>query len=266
MLRRAAVCAVLAVVGTAAAPLASAEDLTIVSKTTSSMGSGGTTTSYYAANRFRVSDASGSDVIFDAAKGTVVFVDNGKKQYSESTLAEMEAALKAGSDMMSQAMKDLPPEAKNNPMMAEMMAKMGGGGTPLEAKVTKGANPKKVAGYDCEHWVIAIGPSTKTEIWTTSALSFPPQLYDIRKAFASLNPMMKSMAQMFDEMRKIKGFTLADQTSFSMMGRSVTSSSEATEVKKSAIPDSAFEVPAGYKKVDSPFVEMQKSMGKGGRK
>jgi hypothetical protein len=266
MLRRAALCAVLAVGTTLAAPLAFAADLTITSNTTSSMGGAGTTTQYYAANRFRVSDATGGDVIFDGAASTVTFVDNAKKQYSETTLAEMEAALKASSDMMAQAMKDLPPEAKNNPMMAEMMAKMGGGGAPLEAKVTKGASPKKVAGYDCEQWVIAIGPSTKTEIWVTTALSFPPQLYDIRKAFASLSPMMKSMAQMYEEMRKIKGFTLASSTTFSMMGRTVTSTSEATEVKTGAIPDSAFAVPAGYKKVDSPFVEMQKQMGKGGRK
>jgi len=77
---------------------------------------------------------------------------------------------------------------------------------------------------------------------------------------------MKSMAQMIEEMRKIKGFTLADQTTFSMMGRTMTTASEATEVKKGAIPDSAFEVPAGYKKVDSPFAAMQKEMGKGGRK
>jgi hypothetical protein len=261
-MRRAAACLVLALASTLLAPSAPASDLTIVSATSSSMGAGGTRTSYFATNRFRVSDASGSDVIFDAGKGSIVFVDNAKKQYSEATLAEMEAAMKAGSDMAAQAMKDLPPEARNNPQVAEMMAKMGGGGAPVEAKVAKGASPKKVAGYDCEHWVIAIGPSLKSEIWTTTALSFPPQLYDVRKALASLNPMMKNMAQMIEEMRKIKGFTLADQTTFSMMGRTVTSSSEATEVKTGAIPDSAFAVPAGYAKVDSPFAQMQKEMGK----
>jgi hypothetical protein len=37
------------------------------------------------------------------------------------------------------------------------------------------------------------------------------------------------------------------------MGKNMSVSSEATEVRTGAIPATAFEVPAGYKKKDSPF-------------
>jgi hypothetical protein len=38
-----------------------------------------------------------------------------------------------------------------------------------------------------------------------------------------------------------------------MMTKTLERTSEATEVKKGPIPASAFEVPAGYAKKDSPF-------------
>jgi hypothetical protein len=39
------------------------------------------------------------------------------------------------------------------------------------------------------------------------------------------------------------------------MGRSSTAASEVVEVKKGAIPASAWEVPGGYRKVDNPMLK-----------
>ncbi len=70
------------------------------------------------------------------------------------------------------------------------------------------------------------------------------------------NPMFKGMAKVAEEMKKIQGFPLARTTEFQMMGKSTTTSSEAIEVKQGPVPASAFEIPAGYKKVDSPMAKM----------
>jgi hypothetical protein len=42
------------------------------------------------------------------------------------------------------------------------------------------------------------------------------------------------------------------------MGHTTTSSTEVTDVKKGPVPDSAWAVPASYKKVDSPAAKMMK--------
>jgi hypothetical protein len=62
-------------------------------------------------------------------------------------------------------------------------------------------------------------------------------------------------------MKEIQGFTLAENVSVKVMGRSMDTTREAVEVKKGPIPAQTFAVPAGYKKVDSPMLKMGQ-MGK----
>jgi hypothetical protein len=238
-----------------------AQDLTIVSKVSGPMGMGGTSTQYFTSTKFRTNSGA-SDVIVDGTTGKIVMVDNAKKEYFETTFDEMNKMMQAASDTAAQAMKDLPPEARNNPMLAKMMEKMGGGGAPVDVKVEKGKNPRKIAGYDTEHWIVSMGAEMKNEIWTTSAIQPPPQLWNVQKAMFASNPTMQRFAKMADEMAKVKGFPLAQTTTWSMMGQSGTSSSEVTEVKKGPVAASVFEIPAGYKKGESPFAKMQQQRRK----
>ena len=68
-----------------------------------------------------------------------------------------------------------------------------------------------------------------------------------------MGPMGKRFEKVFDAMRKVKGFPIAMSSTVNMMGMNMQFASEATEVRKGAIPASAFQLPAGYKKKDSPF-------------
>jgi hypothetical protein len=233
---------------------AAAEDLTIVTNVTGPQGTE-SRTQYYTDTRFRTASADG-DMIFDTRTGAMTFVDTRKKQYWQTTQDEMNAAFEA----LSAQMKQMEEQMKGNPMAAQMMEKMmGGAGAPV--KVAKGESPRTIAGYACEHWVVSMGQSMTMELWTTGKLKIPTGFYDARKAQFAGNPMLQRFAKAFDELQKMGGgFTLADKTTMSMMGRTMATSSEASEVKHGAIPDSAFEVPAGYKKVDSPMKQMQKGM------
>jgi hypothetical protein len=58
-------------------------------------------------------------------------------------------------------------------------------------------------------------------------------------------------------MRDMRGYPLAVSTTVGMMGRSMATSSEVVEVKRGPIPASAWEVPAGYKKVENPMLKAQ---------
>lgn len=237
--------ATLALCLAASAP-AAAEDLTIVSKV-SGPGGASASTQYFSASKFRSSSGE-ADSIFDVASGRLTVLDNQKKQYWETTLEELNAVMGAVNAQMQQMQEQM----KGNPMAAQMLEKMMGG-APAAVEVQKGANPKKVAGYDCEHWVVKMGTQLKMEIWATPAIVPPTQFWDARRALAAANPMMQRWGALFDELKKIKGFTLAETTTVSMLGRNVETTTEASEVKKGEIPDAAFAVPAGYKKVESPL-------------
>lgn len=239
---------------------AAAEDLTIVFKETGK-GDAGTSTQYFTPERMRMS-AGDADTIVEYASGRTVTVDHKKKEYYELSAAEMQAIqarmqaeMEKANAQMAEAMKNMPPAMKDK--MQGMM-----GGVAAAVTVTKGGT-RKVAGYDTQQYTVAMGESMKLEMWTTTALQLPIPAAELRKWMSfggsmANNPMLKSMSKMFDEMKKVQGLTLAETTSFSMLGKTITTSREAVEVKKGAIPASTFDVAAvakGYKKVESPLAK-----------
>ncbi len=236
-----------------------AEDLTIVYKVTGG-SSPGTATTYYSASKMRNSGPE-FDSIVEYGAGRIISIDHKKKEYSEITLAEMQAAMarmEQAAAKMNEQMAGMPPAMREK--MEQMM-----GGAAGAVTVTKGA-VRKVAGYDCQDYTIAMGTSTTFHVCATTALTLPPASADFRK-YGSLamgaavnSPLFKSLAKITDEMMKIQGVPLAESSSMKMLGKSIESSKEATEVKKGPIPASAFDVAAvapGYKKVPHPLTKMK---------
>jgi hypothetical protein len=228
-----------------------AEDLTVVFKTTGG-GQVSSSTAYYTAENMRTTNAAG-DTIIEYGPGRIVTIDHKRKEYSEITMAEMEAALAKMSAQMQEQMAALPPG------MRQMM-----GGEVGEATVTKGA-VRQVAGYSCQEYTITLGTSMTTHVCASTAVAPPTAKVDYRK-YASLagmakGPMFQSFAKLADELKKIQGFVLAESMSMKMMGHPIDSTREATEVKKGAIAASTFDVAAiapGYKKVPHPLTKMAK--------
>ena len=233
----------------AALPVA-AEDLTIVFKT----DKGAVQAQYYTSSKAR-HNMGDQDSIMDFATGTITTIDNKKKEYSQFTLDQMEAAMKQAAAQMEQAMAKVPPE-----MRAQMEKMMGGGMANIT--ITKGGT-KKVAGYDTQQYTVTMGENMTTDMWTTTAIQWPfdPAQFRRMTGFSMPGPMMKNAAKMAEKMKEVQGFTLADAVNIKMAGRTMVTSKEATEVKKGPIPAETFAIPAGYKKVDSPMLKMGQ-MGK----
>ncbi len=229
-----------------------ADDLTIVYKTTGPNGAG-TATSWFSADKMRMSDPE-RDTLVEYGTGRIVTVDHKKKEYSEITQAELESAMKAMNDQMQKASEQM---ANVPPAMREKMQAMMGGGA---ATVTKGAT-RKVAGYDCQDYDVAVGQMMSMHLCASTAVAPPAPNVDYRGgALAGLaaNPMMKGLV---NEMKKIQGFTLAESSTMKMMGRTMETTREATDVKRGPIPASTFdvaEITKGYKKVPNPLSRMAK--------
>jgi hypothetical protein len=244
---------------------AAAEDLTIVFKTTGE-GGGGTSTSYYSSERMRTGDAQ-SETIVEYGAGRITSIDHKKKEYSEITLAEMEAAMKAAQAKMEEANAQMKQQmAAMPPAVREKMEKMMGG-VASSVSVTKGGS-RQVAGYTCQDYTMSMGQMLTIQSCATTAIQFPAPNVDYRK-FASFagsasamanNPMFQGMDKIVEEMKKIEGFTIAESSSMKVMGKSMDSSREAVDIKKGPIPASAFDVLAiakGYKKVAHPLTKMK---------
>jgi len=262
MLLAAAACA--ATIAAASQP-AAAEDLTLVFKSTGKQGPS-TATSYYSTEKMRTSDAD-RDTIVEYGPAKIISIDHKKKEYSEITLAEMEAAMKQMAAKMEEANKQMEQQmAAMPPAMREKMQQMMGGAA-ASVTVTKGGS-RQVAGYNCQDYTIAMGETMTTKLCATTALVFPAPAVDYKR-FASFatsagamanNPMFKGMSKMADELKKIEGITIAEATSVKVMGQSMDSSKEAVEIKKGPIPASAFDVATiakGYKLVPNPMTKMK---------
>jgi hypothetical protein len=242
-----------------ASALAAAQDLTIVSKVTRDGGAPETTTSYLSSERIRMAHGDGHEAIVDYKLGQMTSIDNKKKTYYVTTQKDLDdMAAKMQERMNSpemrqarEAMKDLPPEQRR--------AIEGAGASMVE--VEKVGTSRKIAGYGCENWTISMGRMSRSEECLSTELKFPVQSFDMYKRYMeSTRALMSSMGAMgmdFDKMgeqfKKMKGYPLAVTTTVNIMGRKSVTVSEVVEVKRTPIPASAWELPAGYTKVDNPM-------------
>jgi len=211
---------------------------------------GSTPTNYSTKNR--IPRATGKTyTIMEFPPGKIVTIDHQKKQYSEMTVEEMDAAMKAMAAQMEQTMASMPPQMREK--MAGMM-----GAAVGEVTVTKGAS-KTVAGYSCQTYTVAMGTNMTQETCNTTALVPPFDLANLQKMSRISIPMMQGMDKMMKKMSEIQGLPLWQHTTMSMMGKKVDTTLEATEVKKGAVAADAFATPPGYKPVESPVQKAGKA-------
>jgi hypothetical protein len=158
----------LALAGALTAPLG-AEDLTLVWKITGQKGPPGSRTQYITSTRMRSTEGD-KDFIADLDAGKITMIDHKKKQYSETTMAELEAAMqKAGARMqeasarMQEVIGRMPPE---------MQKKLGQVAAPgLAVTVTNGGS-RRIAGYDAQQYTLSLGEIVSTEMWNTATCRF----------------------------------------------------------------------------------------------
>jgi hypothetical protein len=247
-----------------------ADDLTILSKVTRDGGPPQTSASYISSDHVRMSHGDGHEMILDLRTGDMTSLDSAKKTYYVITRHDMEAMMAKMQEQMNspemkraqEQMNNLPPEQK-----AKMEAMMGG---MFTVTVEKSGTSRRIAGYDCDNWTIAIGEYSKSEECLTTQLKYPVTAWETYKGFAdsmrsmmaTMGPMAKGAMKMQEQFKKMKGLPLANKTTTEIMGHKTVTATEVTAVKYGPIPASAFEVPAGYTKVDNPMLKSMDRMGK----
>ncbi len=211
-----------------------ADDLTVVSKVTDGKGGSTTSTQYITTDKVRTSDGR-FDTIMDLTSGRMIHIDHKKKKYEETSL-----------EALRQHFVELEQMLEGNPMMSAML------GSETEVEVTKGSDSRQVAGYACDHYLMRIGQKFQFELWAARDLKAPLQYHDAKKmTYAMMGPMASRFDKLYEAMKEIEGFPLMTKIDTKVIGLKVQSESEATEVRKGAIPAGTFEPPKGYKKKKS---------------
>jgi len=223
--------AVLLAVGSVAA-----EEITVVSTLESSAVKAATSTTYMGKNKLRTVEGD-TETIVDYETGEIAFLDTKKKNYWVTTPAELEEQFAE----LSQLLQDMP-------MVDRIFGKAS------EVEVTELGTSQQVAGYSCDDYRVAMGDAYVFEICAASELEVPMDVNAARRLmFANMGPMAGRIGKLFDELSKIEGLPLVSSFTMTMMGRTISTETRATEVQVGPISDSTFEIPANFKKKKSPF-------------
>jgi hypothetical protein len=210
--------------------------------TTTSNGRTSTATHYFSGNASKSVSADGNESIIRFDQQKLITIDNKQKTYTEMTFQQMQEM----ADQLGKSMGGI----SDNPEAAAAIKKMMGGGNSGPLTVTKQGPGEPVAGYATEKYLVT-GPMDM-QIWAAPDLKVPATYYDAVKIRIPANPMF-DVGKMYDAFKQISGWPVKYVMTINMMSRSMTTTTEVTSIQKGAIPASTFEIPAGYKKVESKF-------------
>jgi hypothetical protein len=262
-----------------AAQAAAADGVLLVQKVTMGASPAQTHQIQIEAHRMRM-DAGGPrgstmTVVFDGTRQVMMMIDDAQKSYSEISKADIDALSNQMAGAMSQmqeAMKNMPPEQR-----AQIEAAMRGRGAGGRMGGMPGAAPAKteykkvgtdtVGKWTCDKYEGYSNGQKTSEICTVDpkVLGFSMTDFAVTKdlaAFFDKIPMLAAQQTFRIGTPEEQGFSGVPVRSVTTAGGQ-TVTSEITEVKRQAFPDSAFQAPAGYAKQASPLGGMRGRRGGG---
>jgi hypothetical protein len=190
--------------------------------------------------------------IFDGDAQVMRMVNMEKKSYTEITKADMQKMSKQMSDAMEQ-MKNMPPAQRA--MMEKMMAGRGmPGAGPAAAPIAyKATGSDKAGQWACAKYDGMRAADKVVELCTVEpkALGLTPGDFEVAKQLAefmkSLMPQMANQIALYGTPAE-QGFSGYPIRQSHFSNGKVTSVNELKEIKREAIPASAWQAPAGFKR------------------
>jgi hypothetical protein len=197
----------------------------------------------------------GKGIRNDGPKGSMIMDLNGQKIYmldhQKKTFMEMPMN-------MGQMMKEMTDQGQMEEKESEQAeAAMQGiqGAMQMQATVQAISESKKINNWNCKKYILTLNTFmgiVTSEIWASEDIKIDKDLYDkFTTGLMGMMPGMQGgMESMMKEMRKIKGVHVYTVSKTSMMGQTITSTTELLEFKDGSAPANLLKLPAGYKKMD----------------
>jgi hypothetical protein len=193
----------------------------------------GTIEQWFGDDKFAFTSADMSSIV-DLKKNVIYLINPSEKTYVESQLPLDFTKL-------------LPPE------MAQMMSQM----MKMTVTVTPNGQTKTIGQWNCSGYDVSIQMMMmpmKMAVWASTDVPI-----DMTKFVKIFSNMLKAQMHFDDaavqEMMKIKGFWIAQETTGEVMGAKMRNTSEVIEISKKTPDASVYTVPAGYTKQDKLSLE-----------
>lgn len=187
-------------------------------------------------------------------------IDTSSKTYrviDKATVDKMGAQFAEAKKKMAAQMASMPPEQRA--MMEKMMGQMGGGAPGAAAAPTRTRTLKNtgrtetVAGIKCSVWEAAVNGQKEEELCAAEPGSIPGG-DEAMKTFREIGAMLKGFTESFgargkkstapwNDLETINGVPILTRD---FEHGKATSETRLMVARKESVPDSAFEVPAGY--------------------
>lgn len=218
--------------------------------------------------RMDVNDASGQQppmtMLFDGSKSELILINHGDKSLTrldDKTGQAIRARMEAARRQMAERLKQLPPEQRE---MAEKMLSghLGMAGlddpkarpTPAPVKVTATGRTESVGGRSCRVFRVRRADAEPAEIcaesWADAGVTEKDLLaleqlgeFQTRMVEEVGGQGMPAMHHPFDLFRQVQGIPLRTRQKDGEGGVRETTF---TEIRKADVPESTFDIPAGY--------------------
>jgi len=185
-------------------------------------------------------DSKDASTIIRLDKKTITMIDHINKTYTEMPMNMDKAVDAMGGEKMSKEER-------------EAMSGMMKGMMKFSMTVKETGEKKKINAWNCSKYIqkleTAMGPAN-TEVWATEDIKVQGDIFARYSAvMMTMQPGLKeSMSQVLNETKKIKGVTVLSNTTTTMMGATLKTSTQLMEFKEGKAPANITAIPAGYKK------------------
>jgi len=224
--------------------LPAAADITVVARYTLVGGDTLTRASYYSPSRTRVTAPDGREFIYDSKSELLTVINHRNKTYWTGPIAQADtiadSILIAGRRQVAQiAAQD----------REAWMAKVQSFNDSIQ--VTRTERTRDIAGYPTALWQLSAGSYLKHERWVARSLAVVNYGPELEKAVMAsvMDPLGRELMRMLIDMRSMDGLPLAAKTTFRTLSQSGSFDYEAIQVIGKTIPATAWEIPAGYRRI-----------------
>jgi hypothetical protein len=182
-----------------------------------------------------------------ASDGTVtIYVKNGKARIENTTAGGYSVVdVAAGKvSMVNPAKKEvMVMTAEQIKQATGLVSQLMGNKSAAPPSVQKLGTSKTYNGYKCDEYKVV----TSTPFQSTGVYCAAPEI-DLNKEMLPFMELSKELSQMFggETMKSITGYPVHSDSTTSIMGQTMKSTTDLISVSRDAQPDSLFEVPADY--------------------
>ncbi|HVP07634.1 MAG TPA: hypothetical protein VMS71_07320 [Candidatus Acidoferrum sp.] len=187
--------------------------------------------------------------LLDAKGGLLYVFDNANNQYSSIKISDISATV----DSISAAANsnDTTEEGQQKKMIANMMAS-------TKVTVTPTQETKKIRNWTARKYLIDQSMpmiDTKITAWTTKDIKIDyTQIQLLTNAFKASTP---GFGKVLEEFKKINGLPVSITSESAVMGQTVKTTTDLIEYAQKPAPKGIFEIPTGYKQVESLPMNMR---------